>query len=60
MEIDVDGFEPEELNVEVDKMNTMTVSARHEKNDNGNFVSRKFNRQYQVCEGTKPMKYRLI
>ena len=35
--------------MEVDKFNNMTVSARHEQKENGNFVSRKFNRQYQVC-----------
>ncbi len=48
VEIDVDGFNPGELGVELDPLGRLTVSAKHEESKNGNSVSRKFNRQYQV------------
>lgn len=51
VDIDMDGFKPEDLNVDLDsRTGLVTVSAKHEDKASGGFVARHFRRQYQLPE----------
>lgn len=62
VEVNVEGFEPTDLSVDVDEATgILTVAAKHQENNNGgNFVSRHFRRQYQVPKACKLDELRSI
>lgn len=54
VEINVDGFDPNDISVHLDAKGMLTVCGKFErrsKDDEGDYVNRQFRRQYHVPDG---------